>query len=360
MFAPGRAHCAREYNTWQGWAVEPKAGDCSKILRHVLDNVCRGDVQIFQWVIAWWAQLLQDPMNKPGTALVIVGPQGTGKTTLGEYMKRILGPHYVKVSDPRLIVGNFNSHHQSCLLLHSEEAFFAGDHRAAGKIKDYITSDTHFVEFKGIDPIPMANFGRLFATSNSDWAVPAGFEERRMCVIEMGEGAMKNYAYFEAIDKEMKNGGDAALLHHLLNFHLTGINLREVPRTAALFAQQVSTMSPEESWWLDMLKRGELPGSVGKPGVTPKDELRRSYQEHAKRRGIARTMNETALGMFLHRVIERLDSVEEAQVQFSKSKCPGASLRNAVVGRLPEELHGEASARQFQMGRRRRRRLDDG
>ena len=104
------------YNTWQGWAVEPTAGDCSKILRHVLDNVCRGDVQIFQWVIAWWAQLLQDPMNKPGTALVIVGPQGTGKTTLGEYMKRILGPHYVKVSDPRLVVGNFNSHHQSCLL----------------------------------------------------------------------------------------------------------------------------------------------------------------------------------------------------------------------------------------------------
>jgi hypothetical protein len=49
------------------------------------------------------------------------------------------------------------------------------------------------------------------------------------------------------------------LLHYLLNFDLTKVNLRTIPDTAALTEQKIESLSVNQQWWLDVLKRGELP-----------------------------------------------------------------------------------------------------
>jgi hypothetical protein len=61
----------------------------------------------------------------------------------------------------------------------------------------------------------------------------------------------------------MNNGGREALLHYLLNFDLTKVNLRTIPDTAALTEQKIESLSVNQQWWLDVLKRGELPGCNG-------------------------------------------------------------------------------------------------
>jgi len=66
----------------------------------------------------------------------------------------------------------------------------------------------------------------------------------------VGRKHQKDYPYFAAIDDEMDHGGREALLYHLLHFDLSTVNLREIPKTAALFEQQVSSLSGEQSWWL--------------------------------------------------------------------------------------------------------------
>ena len=43
VFTPGR-EVPGYYNLWRGFAVEPAAGDCSKFVAHILDNVCQGDL----------------------------------------------------------------------------------------------------------------------------------------------------------------------------------------------------------------------------------------------------------------------------------------------------------------------------
>jgi hypothetical protein len=141
------------FNLWRGFSVEPKPGDCSKFLAHIRDNVCRGDQELFNWVVGWFAQIVQRPAKKMGTSLAIRGKQGTGKTKIGEVFGSLLGSHYASVSDPRYITGRFNSHLVSCLLLHPDEAFWAGDHSAEGKLKDLVTGVDHLVEFKSKEPI---------------------------------------------------------------------------------------------------------------------------------------------------------------------------------------------------------------
>ena len=269
VFAPHR-EIPRHYNLWRGWAVEPRPGDCSKFLAHMKDNICGGDTFLYNWVQGWFAQIFQQPDVKLGTSLVLRGPQGVGKTKTGEVMSSIIGEHYALVSDPRYVTGRFNSHLVSCLLLHCDEAFWAGDKAAEGKLKDLVTGNHQFIEFKGKEVIRILNYVRLLVSGNANWQVPAGFGERRFAVLDVGEAHKEDYPYFAAIDEEMNNGGREALLYHLLNFDLSKVNLREIPKTAALLDQKLSSLDAEHGWWLDMLERGELPS-----GCTEQTTLQR-------------------------------------------------------------------------------------
>jgi hypothetical protein len=232
VFAPNR-EVPNHFNLWRGFAVEPKAGDCSKFLAHLKDNVCRGNESQYRWVVGWFAQMVQQPDQKMGTSLVIRGKLGTGKTKVGEVIGSLLGNHYVPVSDPRYITGRFNSHLASCLLLHCDEAFWAGDHVAEGRLKDLITGHDHLIEYKGREPIRVRNYLRLLVTGSPGWLVPAGLEERRFAVLDIGEDHIRDHPYFAAIDEEMGAGGREALLDFLLRFDISTIDLRAIPTSAS-------------------------------------------------------------------------------------------------------------------------------
>jgi hypothetical protein len=309
-FDPGGAGRPSYYNLWQGFAVQPRTGDCSKFLAHLKDNAARGDEETYRWIVGWFAQIVQQPTIKMETALVIRGEFGTGKTKIGQVFGSLFGIHYLSVASPRFITGQFNSHMASLLLLHAEEAFWAGDRKSEGILKDLVSGATHQLEYKRIDPITVKNYIRLLVTGNPDWLVPAGFKERRWTVLDIGEDHIQDKPYFAAIDREMNNGGREALLHHLINFDLKQVDLRTIPKTAALLDQQIETLNPEQAWWLDTLKRGELPAPKAEPKLNLetrsciKEDLYMAYIEHAKLQGVSRRSIETKLAMFLNAQLE--------------------------------------------------------
>jgi hypothetical protein len=318
IFAPKRAR-PRYYNLWKGFAVEPKPGDCMKFIDHVFENICHKDYPLFEWVMAWFADIFQHPDKKPGTSLVLRGKMGVGKTKVGEVFGSLLGRHYVPVSDPRYVTGQFNSHLVSCLLLHADEGFWAGDKKAEGKLKDLVTGTNHFIEYKGKEPVRVDNLLRLFVTGNPDWLVPAGFEERRFGVLDVSDDHMEDHDYFAAIDNEMDNGGREALLDLMLGLDLSGINLRKIPKTAALFEQKLASLNAEQAWWLDTLNRGELPWGIDEPGRCPASRLFNRYRQHAERQGAKRRAIETQVGMFLAKHVPELRSVKGTYKHWTQS-----------------------------------------
>ena len=305
VFAPGR-ETPKHFNLWRGFAFKPKPGQCSKFLNHIKENICRGDEVLYRWVIGWFADIFQHPDKKKGTSLGLRGRQGTGKTKVGQVIGSLLGAHYVPVSDPRFVTGRFNSHLVACLLLHADEGFWAGDKQAEGRLKDLVTGDDQFIEYKGKEPVQVKNYLRLLVTGNQDWLVPAGFEERRFVVLDVGEGHMQDQSYFAAIDDEMDNGGREALLDHLLKFDLTEIDLRTIPKTAALLDQKMASLTAEQSWWLDVLMRGELPWGCDLPEACPSSRLFDRYIQHAQKQGVRRRSIETNLGIFLTKYVPGL------------------------------------------------------
>jgi phage/plasmid-associated DNA primase len=309
VFAPQR-DVPGHYNLWQGFAVQPKRGDCSKFLAHLKDNVCRGNEELNRWVIGWLAAIIQRPDQKVGTSLVLRGKQGVGKTIIGKTMGRLLGPHYSLVSDPRYITGRFNSHLTSCLLLHADESFWAGDRAAEGKLKDLVTGDYQYIELKGKEAFRVANYVRLLVTGNPDWLVPAGFRERRFATLDVGEAQIQNTAYFKAIEEEMDKGGAEALLDYLMKFDLSEIDLRVIPTTQALLDQKFSTLEPVQSWWLDVLSQGELPFADNNPlplGSCYVKDLYQCYIKHANLRGTRHKLCEQILGTNLRKLVVGLE-----------------------------------------------------
>jgi hypothetical protein len=306
VFEPGATDTGNAWNLWRGWSVEARAGDCSLFFDHVRENICGGEEELFRWVIAWFADLFQNPREKPGTALVLVGKQGTGKTIVGKIIGQLLGNSYKMVASAHQVTGQFNAHMSDCLLLQAEEAFWAGDKVGESVLKHLITSDVHRIERKGIDSIQVRNFVRLLVTSNSDWSVPAGLEERRFCVIEVGDSRIQDKRYFGDLLRQMDTGGFEALLDHLLRVDCKGVDLRTTPQTGALFRQKIATLTAEASWWLDILVNGFLPGDREGMGEVPRYCIFDSFISHGQKTGRRRRGSETAIGMFLQKHVPGL------------------------------------------------------
>jgi len=270
---------------------------------------------------------------------VLRGGMGVGKTIVGKIFGSLLGPHYASVSDPRFVTGQFNAHMKQVLLLHADEAFWAGDKRAEGRLKDLVTGDEHFIEFKGIDPIKMKNYVRLFVTGNPDWQVPAGFGERRFAVVDVGEAHKEDRGYFEALAKQLEEGGREALLWHLLHFDLSRVDVHVIPKTKALLEQQIETMDAEQSWWFEMLRNGELPcRERDEPSVCLTSALFARYNEHARQVGVSRRSTEVKVGMFLRKRVPGLKSRQEADGRRAYAFPPLKQCREAFAQALGNDV----------------------
>lgn len=292
-------------NLWRGLSVEPRQGGSYAIFRdHLLNNACGGDNHLFRWVFGWFAHMVRCPRDRVGTAIVFRGLMGTGKSKIGEVFGSLLQSHYFMVDDPRYIVGQFNAHMASCLLLQAEEAVWAGDKAAEGRLKGLITSDTQMIEAKGVDSIRLKNYVRLIMTSNEDWVVPAGKDERRFCVLDIHPRCAKNYDYFREMDAELDAGGREALLYDLMNFDLSTVNPREIPKTGALLEQKLRSLDSVESWWFERLMSGRtLRGEDGWLGEVAAVRLFGDYIHQADQIGIRRKSEMTAFAMKLRKLV---------------------------------------------------------
>ena len=295
-------------NLWRGFSVHPRSGGRYTIFRdHLLTNVCSGDRDLFDWIFGWFAHLMQRPRERIGTALVFRGRMGTGKTKVGEVIGRLIADHYFLVDDPRYITGQFNAHMAACLLMQAEEAVWAGDKAAEGRLKSLVTSGTQMIEAKGVDPVRVDNYLRLIMTSNEDWVVPAGKEERRFAVFTIADLARDNHGYFAEMQEELDAGGYEALLADLLAFDLSKVNLRKIPKTEALLEQKIRSLKHVERWWLDCLHRGSIfrqggdwQAEIAKPHVFAE------YLADGDRAGIRHRSGETELGIALRKLIPGL------------------------------------------------------
>lgn len=255
-----------QYNLWTGFAVQPRPGDWSRLSDHIRDQLCGGDIDLFNWVMTWLASIFARPGVKVPSSIAVIGEQGTGKSKVFDWVRRAIGSAALKVSAGRHLTGNFNAHLDGKVFLTCEEAFWGGEKAAAGVLKDLITSETLQIEGKFANVVERPNYVNVVFISNNSWVIPTdGQDARRFLVLKCLDTRKQDAAFFGAIDDQMEKGGLEAMVHELTHWNpemvgLTWASLRNPPVTEGLRQQAGMGLHGPASRLVAILEAGVLSG----------------------------------------------------------------------------------------------------
>lgn len=288
-FEPCGKEYKNRYNLWRGFQfrpLPPLKDDEEKfdlLLDHIWFNICQESEELYNWVIAWLADLFQKPARKLGTALVLRGAMGIGKGAFANHIGKLLGVHYMPITQSGQLTGKFNGHMADKLLMFVDEGWWSDERHGAGILRALITEPEVTVEMKMKDAVTFPNYTRFIIAANSDWVVPLGMgDERRFVILDVGKAAQRNNEYFSAIQTQLNNGGYEALLYYLLHYKYDESLPRSVIATDALCENKIYSMPEELKWWHECLSRekiGDFNLTDNIPNDIPCDKFYEHYQK---------------------------------------------------------------------------------
>jgi hypothetical protein len=272
VFEPGEREVldGNRLNLWRGFAVKPRRGSWRLLRRHIYLVLGDRDWRAGRYIIRWLAWMLQNPSRPAEAVLAFQGDEGSGKGTLARVMLQIFGAYALPVSDPNMLTGQFTGHLQHCCFLFVDEAFWAGDHKAEGRLKSLITESTITIRPLYVQGFQVRNMLHIMMASNNDWVVPAGHGSRRYAVFKVSDEQVvsdervEDFAYFKALNAEIDGGGTEAMLYDLLQLRLGEWHPKQIYKTEALIEQKGHSLRGLDAWIEAMLQEGALPKPLPK------------------------------------------------------------------------------------------------
>jgi len=254
IFDPEKVHPGY-LNLWTGWSVEPKKGDWSYLRELIEDVLCDGESDSVEYVLNWAANMIQRPASPAEVAICFQGAKGTGKGTFGRALANLAGQHGLQIMSPEHLTGRFNQHLRDVVCLFADEALSPYDAAANSRLKGLITEPTFPVEGKGRDVVNAKNCVHIVMASNEDWFVPMSLsDERRFFVAQVNEKRMGDRKFFNRLYKQLRKGGQAALLWDMLHRDIKGWHPRQdIPMTYAAISQKMRSLPPVHQWWMNLL-----------------------------------------------------------------------------------------------------------
>ena len=324
-------------NLFRGWGVKPEAGDV-RPWRRLLALVSGGNRAWIRQFDAAMAQMFQEPGNvkeRPKIAFMVSGLAGTGKSSISETIKDIVGPdHSLEIQSAAELFpeGGFNEHQLGKIFMMIEEAIFGKSHVLMNKLKTRITGATVSIHPKFRGRYDVDNIQRLFATTNDTHSLSLTAEDRRWTAIESQamrrfdmmtpEGRAEAKAWFDAYHEWRRDGGMGAILHHYLNMKIDRDALAHPIETETKKRQVQHSLTPVQRWALEVAERGFLPDDGTSVGFATPMALRHEIK--------------TVTGKFDTEVFQPKIAIE--------TDIPGLELKPGPVVRLENEYTGKSQS----------------
>lgn len=285
-FDPSAADSSIRCNLWSGWPTRPKAGVCDLALE-LLEILCNGDDDprgLFDWVIKWLAYPIQNPGAKMATALLVHGPEGTGKNTFFGAIRRIYGRYGCQFSQVEL-ESNFNGWASGKLLALGNEVVSRAElYHIQGRLKSMITEPEWIINEKMLPARAEQNHCNFVFFSNRIDIAKLDSGDRRYCVIWTPPALDKSF--YAEVAAELRDGGVEALHNYLLHVDLTGFGPHTPPPRTRAKADLIELgMDSTDRFWRDWT-RGDIDGIPCIPCLS--QDLYELYRWWALREGIPR------------------------------------------------------------------------
>lgn len=246
-------------NTWQGWPIQAKVGNCQRLL-DLIDYLCSEDPNpraISHWLQCWMAYPLQHPGAKMTTAVIMHGPQGTGKSTVFQTLAAIYGD-YATVLNQRGLEDKFNADWtDSKLFVLAEEVVNRQEMwHIKGELKELVTGQYVRVRDLHRTAYRQTNHINLVFLSNEDQPLPLDNDDRRHCVIYTPQELPESY--YDLLHQDIDADGIAAFYHHLLHYDIEGFHPKKRPPVTIAKLNLLRLSQPSERRFVDDWISGDL------------------------------------------------------------------------------------------------------
>lgn len=321
----------RFYNLFRGFPLLPFGEDeqptqhaqeaFEAYLNHAYENISQKNQEHFDFLIGFFAHLFQFPQIKPHSSIVLRGPEGVGKNAFIDRIgvNLLANRYYMETAKEKDLTGQFTDHLENLLLFCLTEAFWGGEKKADGILRDLVTNDTQNIEHKFGDKFKVDNRTRFVIVGNAKWVVPAALDARRWAVYDVGDGRVNDKKFFKWMQQGMEAGGNKLLMRHFLDFDLNKIDVNNPPRTAALLQQKYASMSSFHQWWLDCLSEGRIVCSNFEHDDWPldvsKEEARSAYRRYTQEKNIRAQIDTgyRAFGYLIKSVVPVVDGEQKTR-----------------------------------------------
>lgn len=232
-FYPNKNNCPSDvYNLFKGFKAEEyePINDIEKINKLVEPIIHQLKViaqEHYEFLIMFYAFIIQYPNIKTNVNIVISGKDGCGKSIINDFFrKKILGDVLSsQTDDTDDLFSKFSNIFVKKLFLQIDEISIEDfTKKKLEKLKNITTSSTIKYEKKGFDPIIINNYINTIMTTNNEFVIPISQTDRRNIFFKCDETYMGNSKYWTELYNHINsNEVSRAFYEYLLNYDLSSI-----------------------------------------------------------------------------------------------------------------------------------------
>lgn len=205
-------------NIWTGWHGQ-ESGDVAPFLE-LTDFLFQNMGEHKELPLKLMAYKVQNPDKKIALALVLLGPQGSGKTMWADILRRGMLP-YSTVVNPAAFKGQFQGWMEKSLLVVVNEAKGQDMEEASEELKALISDERRDMNEKFRPARQINTYFQFIITSNKRAVGSFSGDDRRMVVINCPAPREEAF-YVKRMVPWIEAGGPKWVLDYLLNLDLKG------------------------------------------------------------------------------------------------------------------------------------------
>ena len=251
------------FNIWKGLKINTSymndfdVDDAKPILDHIYNIWCSQNQEYFDYVMNWFAHIVQFPYKKTGVVVCLKSnKEGAGKGIIMNKLRKIIGDnHYFQCNNLDQLTGSFNGVGEGKILINLDEAFWGKDKKKEGMLKNIITEETKFVNKKNKESYIIDDYCNYIISTNNDCFIPASEGGRRFFALDLdnkfsGVQNENKKEYF----KNINEAPAGAFAKCLFEKDISSFNPREFKKTSLLQEQIQHNWCSVRKWWFNVLQ----------------------------------------------------------------------------------------------------------